>query len=280
VTVGKYLLLDGGGSTTKAYLYDGSDVNLNLFPSSSISTVGMEVAVRRIVEIAKSYGQLEGISISLAGLDSEPLRRKVSELLTTELLSLASVVKVEHDAHVVLLSNANRGCIVISGTGTIAYGYDGVNRYVMGDRGWLVGDVGGGFWLGREALRLALREFQGLRGSRSVSAALGFDSEEKLVEFLYNNSCSQDKVASFAPTLLKLIEDEEVLSTVKKGIEELAQNVMRVCNRVNTDTVYYHGGMFNSPTYIELFTKSIGEFKAFPSNPVLKGLGKLLNLEL
>lgn len=274
-------MMDGGGTSTKVYLYDGMNISSSSFPSSSASTVGLDSAVERIVQIGRSFGHLEGIAISLAGLDTERLRTRATELIVKGLSDVSSLVKVEHDAHVVLLSNALSGCIVISGTGTIAYGYDGSSRYVMADRGWLVGDVGGGFWLGRQALRLALLEFQGVRPSRKVSKSIGFSTEEQLIEFLYNNSCFQDRIASFAPALLELVEDDEEVSlTVEQGVTELARNVESVCRKVNSQVVYYHGGMFNSHIYTEMFKKQLTSIEAKPSNSITKGLGRLLGLEL
>jgi len=57
---------------------------------------------------------------------------------------------------------ARRGAVLIAGTGTIAAMIDNdeVIRRIDG-HGWLVGDDGSGFWLGRQAVRAVLAELDG-----------------------------------------------------------------------------------------------------------------------
>lgn len=59
-------------------------------------------------------------------------------------------------------TSARCGAVLIAGTGTIAaWIADGEVRHRIDGHGWLVGDDGSGFWLGRQAVRAVLAELDG-----------------------------------------------------------------------------------------------------------------------
>jgi N-acetylglucosamine kinase-like BadF-type ATPase len=65
-------------------------------------------------------------------------------------------------------TTARSGAVLIAGSGTIASWIDGVEVVSRIDgHGWLVGDDGSGFWLGRQAVRAVLAELDG-RGQPTV----------------------------------------------------------------------------------------------------------------
>jgi len=216
--------------------------------------------------------------ISLAGIDSETYRRRAEAEISQRLSPYSSKVVIEHDAHVVLLSNADRGVVVIAGTGSIAYGYDGMRTYVTGDRGWLVGDFGSGFWIGRETLRELLAELQGLSEKSLISKLIPF-TEEELVRFLYENSCNIGKVASFSKPLLRAVEmgDQKAYRILNDTMRKLADQALSLCKMLREDKLYYHGGMFASKTYTRFFTSYLKEkgINAIPSSDLIKGFVKL-----
>jgi glucosamine kinase len=72
-------------------------------------------------------------------------------------------------------TSARCGAVLIAGTGTIAaWIADGEVRHRIDGHGWLVGDDGSGFWLGRQAVRAVLAELDG-RGEPTLlrAAVLG-----------------------------------------------------------------------------------------------------------
>jgi N-acetylglucosamine kinase-like BadF-type ATPase len=72
-------------------------------------------------------------------------------------------------------TSARRGAVLIAGTGTIAaWIADGEVKHRIDGHGWLVGDDGSGFWLGRQAVRAVLAELDG-RGEPTLlrAAVLG-----------------------------------------------------------------------------------------------------------
>lgn len=72
-------------------------------------------------------------------------------------------------------TSAPCGAVLIAGTGTIAaWIADGEVKHRIDGHGWLVGDDGSGFWLGRQAVRAVLAELDG-RGEPTLlrAAVLG-----------------------------------------------------------------------------------------------------------
>ena len=68
-------------------------------------------------------------------------------------------------------TSAPRGAVLIAGTGTIAaWIADGEVTHRIDGHGWLVGDDGSGFWLGRQAVRAVLAELDG-RGEPTLLRA-------------------------------------------------------------------------------------------------------------
>jgi glucosamine kinase len=74
------------------------------------------------------------------------------------LLPAARVV-VLHDARLVLAAaGQDEGVALIAGSGSVAYARDGRGREARaGGWGWLLGDVGSGAWMTREAAREVMR---------------------------------------------------------------------------------------------------------------------------
>ncbi len=284
-----YLLIDAGGTSTKGFLYDGKEIiSQHRGPPGSVSTVGFQSSVLAIEEVVRRYGErFDGISIALAGTDVMENLLKARRLIEEKLKQYASKVVVEHDAHVVLLSNSEVGCSVIVGTGSIVYCFDGKRRVIKGDRGWLVGDPCSGFYLGREYLSVLLKQFQGLRRKSQILRESGFKTEDELVKFLYENSCNQDKIASFSLKLISCVErDPQAKSVLYRGLEDLWRATRLAVSSSGQSSLYYFGGLFSSSTFEREFVNFVlkkaekNRIKLYlkKSNQITNGLMRLLEL--
>lgn len=139
------------------------------------------------------------------------------------------------------------GTVLISGTGSNA-GLVRNHQLVRtaGGHGWLLGDDGSGFWLGREAVRcvlqsLDLREPLGLLGQAVVRAILpdrdehapaqreGYDAlRDDLVRTV--NSRPPVLLAELAPVVISAYaqDDEHAQALVKRAAELLTETVARL----------------------------------------------------
>ncbi len=102
------------------------------------------------------------------------------------------------------------GVSVFAGTGVacLAVPEQGVPR-IIGGHGYLLGDEGGAFWIGREGLRAALRagDGRGAQTALSAAAAARFDGLDDLGDRLHSARRPVNDIAQFAPDVLAIADD-------------------------------------------------------------------------
>ncbi|MEV6965151.1 BadF/BadG/BcrA/BcrD ATPase family protein [Hamadaea sp. NPDC051192] len=121
------------------------------------------------------------------------------------------------------------GTVLAAGTGAIALGLDrdGVRRQVDG-WGYLCGDAGSGFWIGRRGLDVALRGHDGRIEPTPLTELAGkhFGDLADLAESLYPAPDAVARIAEFAPAVLELAgTDPYADRIVTEAAEELAATV-------------------------------------------------------
>ncbi|MFC4224089.1 N-acetylglucosamine kinase [Lysinibacter cavernae] len=102
------------------------------------------------------------------------------------------------------------GAVVAAGTGAIAMGTDLGTIWKRVD-GWghVLGDAGGGAWLGAKALAVALEQFDGRRsdaGALENAAVRRFGQLTELPRQIYTNDERAGLLASFVPDVVALSE--------------------------------------------------------------------------
>lgn len=257
--------VDGGGSKTEAVIVDTEVMEIigyGVSGPSNYHNVGLDNAVVNIMDsIVKALKNctfdievLDSLCISLAGLDTKYDLRYVRNRL--ESLNLSRKIIIEHDAHEALMAGSygKPGISVIAGTGSIAYGWDGRNRYIVGDHGWLLGDQGSGFWIGYRALQVAVKMLDGRlpKGLLADLVLKHFDAKDKeeLSYRIYQKGFCVEMIASLTPLVEKayLAGDQIAKKILEEAAFELAEAVKAVAKKVNIPGkihVYYTGGVFN-----------------------------------
>jgi glucosamine kinase len=167
-----FLGIDGGGTHTTAWLA-GERQRILARSSSGPSNplkVGYEaaehalaLAARRALRQARAQaGQLEAVCVGLAGVDRRQAHGRLLRWLRRSIP--ARYHYLTSDAAIALQAaiGDSPGVMVISGTGSIAYGRD-ENGGVLRSGGWgsLFDDAGAGYDLGRKAVVAALRALDG-----------------------------------------------------------------------------------------------------------------------
>ena len=198
----KYFVgIDGGGTRTTAWLSDekGRVLARAVAGPSNPLKVGIKSTQREILRATREVlrqahvaarlggerrrtptgrgstaAALEAVCVGLAGTDRPPVHRKV-------LAWLRQAIPARHhlltsDAAIALRAAIadSPGVIVISGTGSIAYGRDDRGR-VLRSGGWgaFLDDAGSGYDLGRKAIVAALQVLEVLqRRGRTLAQAL------------------------------------------------------------------------------------------------------------
>ena len=203
--------VDAGGTKTTAMLADeqgrvlgevhGDGANLKLHGELQVEKV-----LHDLVEQLEAHGRIAAVCLGMAGVDRPGEREVVQSLLRR--LGLRVPTRIEHDAAIALVAGAPAGVgiVVLSGTGSIAYGQDARGGSARaGGWGPLLADEGSAYWIGEQALRRVTRSLDG-RGPESalvelVFAHLGLERAEQLVPRVYEQGLGRVEVAALAPAV-------------------------------------------------------------------------------
>ena len=254
VTPNSYKIgVDGGGTKTELILVDaaGEIVARHLAPGCNPSQTGPEKARSILTEaLAALLAQTKGspnsnlpfaishTAVYMAG--SPAFWREVAESLT----DFGQVTSAPDSEPVLELATAGvPGLVLHAGTGSfvVTRGPDGGVHYT-GGLGWKFGDPGSGYDLGRRALAVALLELQAmppLSDGKPSPLAEALVNHTGLLDYVansryfYSDPAANAKIASFAPRVLALAEEEcgPAQQVVADSITELARLADGVIHR-------------------------------------------------
>jgi glucosamine kinase len=169
--------LDVGGTSSRALLLDASGrrAGYGKAAGGNPAAHGTEVAAANIGRALEPAlhgidpAQVAGAVIGMAGAGA--LDRAVFDLMWAS-AGLRPTPRVTGDLGIAFAAGTAEPCgtVLIAGTGAIAARIeDGEPTVIADGLGWLLGDEGSGFWLGREAARVAARVLsRGEAGGRLV----------------------------------------------------------------------------------------------------------------
>src|SRR5918994_1138682 len=167
--------IDAGGTKTVCLLANeqGAIVAEARGGGANLQAAGeleVEKVLHRVMDDALGDRDLRpaAICLGIAGVDREDDAEAVRGIMRR--IGFKTRALVVNDALIALVAGAGDrpGVVVVSGTGSIAYGRDARGRAARsGGGGYLLGDEGGGFWIGRAALVAVVRQFDG-RGPRTM----------------------------------------------------------------------------------------------------------------
>ncbi|KDO44802.1 hypothetical protein CISIN_1g0175272mg, partial [Citrus sinensis] len=149
---------------------------------------------------------------------------------------------VHNDALAALASGTMgklHGCVLIAGTGTIAYGFteDGRDARAAG-AGPILGDWGSGYGIAAQALTAVIRAYDG-RGpdtmlTSNILSTLELSSPDELIGWTYVDP-SWARIAALVPVVVSCAEagDEVANKILQDSVEELALSVKAVVQRLS-----------------------------------------------
>jgi N-acetylglucosamine kinase-like BadF-type ATPase len=147
-------------------------------------------------------------------------------------------ITVVHDSRLLLAAgNASTGVAVIAGTGSAAWGRNADGGEARaGGWGYLLGDEGSGYWLGREAVRHSLRRMnQGLPVDQLTAALLqscGVDHPNKLIALFHSPDTGRRFWAQQARHVVEAaaaghLASQELLEQAGRDLAALALQVLQ-----------------------------------------------------
>lgn len=258
--------IDGGGTRTTIAIADatGREVHRQTGPAGIVdaqrpaATAEMLAALTRgAAENAGMHGPAAALCAGLAGVGNEEERRVVQEALKAS--GIAERVEVLSDGETALFGafGNDPGILVISGTGSVAYGRSESGEVVRcGGWGMVLGDEGAGYAIGKAGLRAALLAADG-RGMETVLLprmleVLGLPGPAAIPP--WTARAPKSEVARLALELFDLAESDRVAhEIVVEAALDLAVHVTALVRRLApwsaVPRVALHGGAARHPVY-------------------------------
>ncbi len=211
----RYLGIDGGGSKTTFLLVDeyyNEVCHVQSGPSNYLS-VGADAAKEAITQGISHLTETPNIVCGgFAGAgrpDSVAFYREVLQSLIPD----AQII-IESDAFIASIGaiGIDPGVLLIAGTGSIVIGRD-KDRAMFRVGGWgpYFGDEGSGFWIGREAVRAALRSLDAQNPTeftQRIAASLNLRSISEVVGAWAGGKLGVPEIAGLFPEVVATYPNE------------------------------------------------------------------------
>jgi len=219
--------VDGGGTKTDLVLVDlaGNLVGMEKVGSTNYQAVGGEKLRDELLEgfsgLANATNvdidRIDHIFLGLAGAGRETDQEEIKTLFDDTVF--AGKITVDSDAIVALAGafGTNPGIILIAGTGAICFGSNQDGKIVRsGGWGYLLGDEGSGYYIGREAIMASLKDFDG-RGEKTklkekLEQRFELDSIDKIIPFIYQDEIDRVIIANIAPLVFDCVKEGDFIS--------------------------------------------------------------------
>jgi N-acetylglucosamine kinase-like BadF-type ATPase len=270
--------IDAGGTKTVCYLADadGRIVGVGRGNGANLQAHGeleVEKVLHGIIEEALADRLIvpAATCVGIAGVDREDDARIVRGIMRR--LGFRSHTLVVNDALIALVAGVGDepGVVIIAGTGSIAYGVNQDGHAARaGGWGFVLGDEGSGFWIGREALMAVVREADG-RGPRTgltplVLEHFTLEQVSGLVREVYDRGLHRQAVAALGPVVERARAEGDVVAgeVLRHASEELTRAAASVIERLqmrgSTFQTVLSGGMFRlMPWLVEDVTRRLAE---------------------
>ena len=272
--VGYFLGIDGGGSQTTCVLGDENRVLASVtVGGSNIVRLGeqqaraaLELGVRDVCKAAAiNPAQITAVCAGIAGAAREQNRAQIAGELSKLVRGQIMVVGDMEIAHQAALNGAP-GIVVISGTGSIAYGRDSSGHTARaGGLGFATSDEGSGHWIGLQAVAAvahALNAGTHTKLSDCILKTWHLASYDELMQRA--NASPAPNFAALFPDVLAAAEagDSAACDLLTRAGVELAGLAVVVFRRLwkpgDSITIAQAGGVYeNSQTVRDSFQREL-----------------------
>ncbi len=220
--------VDAGGTGSRAVVVDDGAV-VDRRDLGPINVLLHADALDRLAGVVTDTGA-SAAGFGLAGLRSDEHGREIAAELETR-TGARIAVGDDTDAALAGAFEGKPGIVVIAGTGSGAAGRDAAGRTVrVGGHGYLLGDEGGGYWIGREAVRAAMRGADGTGPPTALTAMVqrAFDSLTGAEQQVHHRPTDRELLARLVPAVAALPGDDEarrILGEAAAHLIDLAEAV-------------------------------------------------------
>jgi len=231
--------LDIGGTKTRGVRFEhGEPVADESVGSANVQNVSREEAAAHLAELFAKIGRgtVAQVYAGAGGIDTDQDAAALASLIEPH--APGAKITVVHDSRLLLAAGgASTGVAVIAGTGSAAWGMNGDGDEARaGGWGYLLGDEGSGYWLGREAVRHSLRRMnQGQEPDELTRALLdscNMDDPNKLIALFHSPDTGRRFWAQQARLVVEAADaghrvSRDLIDQAGKDLADMAAQVLR-----------------------------------------------------
>src|SRR3954469_19014516 len=216
--------LDAGGTKTVCLLANehGTVIASARAGGANLQAVG-ELAVEKVLHdvMDEAIGERgivpAAICLGIAGVDRPDDHAVIRGIMKR--IGRQARILIVNDALVALEAGAPEqpGVVVISGTGSIAYGRNARGEAARaGGWGYVLGDEGSGYWIGRAALRAVLRESDRRGPATALTPLLlqhfGVARAQELIHEVYHTNLRPAAIGALAKSVQGAFSDGDAVA--------------------------------------------------------------------
>ena len=280
--------IEGGGTHTVAILagIDGSLLKRRVAGPANIKLHTDKSLHALFLSLASEFPRPSAIGIGLAGARSETEWRRIRAVANLVWKGVPCVAT--HDLETALstdlanekkVSNVSAKVLLISGTGSCAYGKwtDGNRVEIARAGGWghMLGDQGSGYDIAINALRgvIAHHDLSGAwpRMGDAILQRLALNNPSQLIPWVQN--AEKGDIASLAPVVFSCAEGKDAIakSVVAYAAESLSSQAIACASKLSSrkekfQFIFSGSILLKQPSFARLVAKRIRE--SFPNSKV------------
>ena len=261
--------IDAGGTKTVCLLADeqGQIVSRARGEGANLQAVGelqVEKILHKVMDDAIDSRAIApaAICLGIAGVDRPNDAATVRSIMKR--IGFNSRVLIVNDALIALETGlpGQPGVVIISGTGSIAYGRNAAGEAARaGGWGYVLGDEGSGYWIGRAALRAVLRAADE-RGPATVLTPMLLEhfnvaQPQLLLHEVYHQQLKPAQIGALAQCVHDAFVqgDSAAIGILRGAAEELEGGALSVARRLGLTYESFgfilSGGIFRAVPSLE-----------------------------
>ena len=256
--------VDGGGTKTRAVLADehgrqiaeASGAGSAARPNEIDRSAGVIAGVVQDVLAEAGVDEMPSVvCVGVAGAGRESERQALYEALTVRRIAGELIVQTDFAIALDDAFGDGPGVLLIAGTGSSAFARGPAgNTGRCGGWGPVIGDEGGGAWIGRKALSVVSAASDGREPETALTGAVLTAAEVSEASELirWAADATPAKLATLAPVVLSVADggDLRANSIISMAVEELALHVRALARQLFTDErasvpVAFTGGLLS-----------------------------------
>lgn len=277
----RFIGIDGGGTKTTCAIgtadgrvlaiVSGASSNIQSKPLSQVVNVITGLIEEALDQSDSEFTQLTMVYMALAGSAREEDRKKIMTALQKRMPALKDYV-IDHDAKGALAAGTwhETGMVLIAGTGSIVYAFQSPEEEPIRVGGWgyLLGDEGSGFDIGRKGISAVMKEYDrtgtATRLTDFVLEHFGKRDPSNLIPTIYGAKNVRGNLASVAKVVFLAAEGgdkvaKDILKGAKEDLVRLVEAAYRQMPDTSSQTLVVSGGVFQNRLFRESFEADIRE---------------------